>query len=138
MTKKLLCAVDGSDHATSAIKLAAEMAKAFGATLSLLVIDQVTFDGRGGGTSHKLGSEAVKKIHATSNAVAEAAGFKGARLDAVAGRDVARAILNFAEDNGIDHIVVGTGEKSAATRLVIGSVSHDLVVRAHCSVTVAR
>ena len=137
MPKKILCAVDGSEHANSAITLAAQMAKSFAASPSLLVIDQVSFDGRGG-TSHRLGTEAVRDIHAKSNAVAVAAGFSGAKLDAVAGRDVARAILNFSEENGIDHIIVGTGEKSAATRLVIGSVSHDLVVRAHCGVTVAR
>lgn len=137
MTKKILCAVDGTEHANSAIRLAAQMARDSGASLSLLVVDQVTFDGRGG-TSHRLGEDAVRKILADANAVAEAAGFKGAHLDAIASRDVARAILNFAEANHVDHIVVGTGEKSAATRLVIGSVSHDLVVRAHCNVTVAR
>ncbi len=49
-----------------------------------------------------------------------------------------QAILDYAQEHGVDHIVVGTGEKGMATRLVLGSVSHDLVVRAHCSVTVAR
>jgi nucleotide-binding universal stress UspA family protein len=44
----------------------------------------------------------------------------------------------FAEDNGIDHIVVGTGGKSGVTRLMLGSVSHDVLARAHCPVTVAR
>jgi nucleotide-binding universal stress UspA family protein len=136
MTKKILCGVDGTDHSKRAIEIAAETAKALGAELILLVVDQVTFDGRSA-PLHKLGAEDAKKVLDAANAVAAGVGFAKAGLAAVAGRDVARAILNYAEEHAVDHIVVGTGDKGVATRLVVGSVSHDLVVRAHCSVTVA-
>ena len=53
-------------------------------------------------------------------------------------RDAARSIVVYAEDNDIDHIVVGTGGKGAATRMMLGSVSSDVIARAHCPVTVAR
>ena len=49
-------------------------------------------------------------------------------------RDAARAIVVYAEDNDIDHIVVGTGGKGAATRLMLGSVSSDVIARATCPV----
>ncbi|OYW52795.1 MAG: hypothetical protein B7Y80_19740 [Hyphomicrobium sp. 32-62-53] len=137
MTKKILCAVDGTEHSKRAIETAAEMAKALDSGLVLLVVDQVTFDGRSAPV-HKLGVEEAKTILDAANGVAASVGFVNSGLAAVAGRDVARAILNYAEEHAVDHIVVGTGDKGVATRLVVGSVSHDLVVRAHCSVTVAR
>jgi nucleotide-binding universal stress UspA family protein len=51
---------------------------------------------------------------------------------------VARAIVKYAEENDIDHNVVGTGGKGAVARLMLGSVSSDVIARAHCPVTVAR
>lgn len=137
MSKTVLCAVDGTDHSNRAIEVAAEFTKAANGELVLLVVDQVMLEGRGG-PAHKLGAEKAKNMLSAAQRTAAGAGCSNTRLVSVASRDVARAILNYAEDEKVDHIVVGTGEKGATTRLVVGSVSHDLVVRAHCSVTVAR
>jgi len=137
MSKKILCAVDGTDHSNRAIEVAAEITKAANAELVLLVVDQVMLEGRGGPV-HKLGADEAKRMLSAAQRTAADAGCPNAHLVSVTSRDVARAILNYAEDEKVDHIVVGTGEKGAATRLVVGSVSHDLVARAHCSVTVAR
>lgn len=137
MTKKILCAVDGSDHSKKAVVVASEMAKSSGAELTLMVVDQVFMDGRSAAV-HKIGAEQTAKLLQEAEALASAEGIAGAKTIGIAGRDVARSILNYAEDHHVDHIVVGTGEKTLATRLVIGSVSHDLITRAHCSVTVAR
>lgn len=54
------------------------------------------------------------------------------------GYDVARTISQTAEEQGFDHIVIGSGGKGAAMRLVLGSVSRDIANRAPCSVTIAR
>lgn len=137
MAKKILCAVDGTNHSQHALETAASMAQAMKAELVVLVVDQVLFDSRSA-PIHTMGEDKAKQVLAAAQEAASAAGYSSPTLAAVAGRDVARAILNYAEDHAVDHIVVGTGEKSTATRLVVGSVSHDLVVRAHCSVTVAR
>jgi Universal stress protein family len=56
----------------------------------------------------------------------------------VKSRDAARSIVVYGEDNDIDHIVVGTGGKRGVARLMLGSVSSDVIARAHCPVTVAR
>lgn len=137
MSKKILCAVDGSEHSKRAIIVASEFGQASAAELTLVVVDQVFMDGRSSAV-HKLGTEAAEKLLTEAKMLASAEGVSACKLAVIAGRDVSRAILNYAEEHHIDHIVVGTGEKSAATRLIIGSVSHDLVLRAHCSVTVAR
>ncbi len=54
------------------------------------------------------------------------------------GREVATAVIQYAEQNGFDHIVAGAGHKHALSRLVLGSVVADIAARAHCTVTVAR
>jgi len=48
------------------------------------------------------------------------------------------AAAQYAADNGINQIVVGTGDKRGVSRLVLGSVASDVAGRAHCSVLVAR
>lgn len=137
MPKLILCAIDGSSHARRAIAVAAEIAQGTGAVLDLFLVDQVMLDGRSAPV-HLLGEDKARALLEDARAEARAAGIAEPRLTAAAGHDVAQAILDYACERGVDHIVVGTGEKGVATRLVLGSVSHDLVVRAPCSVTVAR
>ena len=50
----------------------------------------------------------------------------------------AEVIVNYAKANNCEHIVLGTGVKSTIARMVLGSVSSEVLVRAHCSVTIAR
>ena len=80
----------------------------------------------------------VKKILDAAAAMARKAG--AAKVDEVAlrSREAAAAIVQYAEENGYDHIVVGTGDKRGVSRLVLGSVAADVAGRAHCTVTVAR
>ncbi len=70
--------------------------------------------------------------------VAKNAGVKDIKCVDASARDVAGAIVAYAEDNGVDHVVVGSGGKGAGSRLLVGSVSNDVVNRAHCPVTVVR
>lgn len=137
MSKTVLCAVDGTSHSDRAIAVAAETALTGGAALDLLLVDQVTVDGRSLPV-HKFGEVGAQEVLGQAKKKAAEAGYHNPRLVSIASRDVARAILNYADEHHVEHIVVGTGEKSTATRFIIGSVSHDLVIRAHCSVTVAR
>lgn len=137
MTNKILCAVDGTESSKHAVTVASEMAKSEGADLILLTVDQVVVEPRMAPV-HTLGVREVEKILSAAETEARKSGASNITTATVASRDVARAILNYAEEHEVSHIVVGTGEKSVGTRLVVGSVSHDLVVRAHCSVTVAR
>lgn len=137
MTKTVLCAIDGSLHDQAAIQLSVAIAAGLSAKLNLLVVDHVSFDGRSAPV-HKLDHEKVQDLLKRSRDVAIKAGCSDPEMTAVAGRDVARAILNYAEDQHVDHIVLGTGEKMLMQRMLIGSVGHDVVLGAHCGVSVAR
>lgn len=139
MTHKVLCAVDDTGHSESAIAQAAELAKATGADLTLLAVNlPAGGDGRGGIIEYTWEDSDEKRVLDNASAVASKAGISNPKTVSVRSRDAARSIVVYAEDNGIDHIVVGTGGKGNIARLVLGSVSSSVVARAHCPVTVAR
>jgi nucleotide-binding universal stress UspA family protein len=139
MTHKVLCAVDDTGHSESAITQAAELAKATGADLTLLAVNlPAGGDGRGGIIVYTWEDSDAKRVLDNASAVASKAGISNPKTVSVRSRDAARSIVVYAEDNGIDHIVVGTGGKGNIARLVLGSVSSSVVARAHCPVTVAR
>jgi nucleotide-binding universal stress UspA family protein len=138
MPTTVLCAVD--EHSQPAITLAAGMAKAFGSGLTILVVNQLlgSVGGKSGLATYAWDEAQLQNLLQSAAEAARTVGVSEPKLVSVKSRDVARAITTYAEDHGVDHIVVGTGNKGLATRLMIGSVSHDVVSRAHCSVTVAR
>ena len=136
---KILCAIDGTDHSKPAIDLAARMAKAFDAELTIMVVNQLLGGySRGGPPTPAWTEPEVKGTLDGAAAEAQKAGASKIRTLGADSRDVARAITVYAEDNGFDQIVVGTGGKGSVSRMMIGSVSSDVVHRAHCPVTVAR
>lgn len=52
--------------------------------------------------------------------------------------DPAQEILDYAEANGVDHVVMGSRGRSSIERLLLGSVSETVIRRAPMSVTVVR
>jgi nucleotide-binding universal stress UspA family protein len=137
MTRKILCATDGTEHSAHAVELAATMAAKLGASLSICAVN-VASGGARGPLIYTWEDDEVKKILDKAAAVARKAG--AAQVDELAlrSREAASALVQYAEENGYDHIVVGTGDKRGISRLVLGSVAADVAGRAHCSVTVAR
>jgi len=137
MTKKFLCATDGTDHSAVAVILAAEAAKAEKAHLTICAVNVAHGGGRGPTINHWPDEELDKIL----SEAAELAGKHGAtkvELATVRSREAATGIVNYAETHGIDHIFMGTGDKRGLSRLMLGSVAADVAGRAHCSVTIAR
>lgn len=136
MTKKILCATDGEPHSDIPVARASEMAVELGAKLSIIAVNIRSTDGRG--TSYSLWTE-EKLDHAVEHAaeVAKKAGMPAAETVKAIGRDPATVVVNYAESNGYDHIVVGS-PRTGVARFVLGSVAADIAARAHCPVTVAR
>jgi nucleotide-binding universal stress UspA family protein len=140
MAKKILCAVDDTEHSKDAVAFAAQMANAMGAELTLLAVNQLTgaYSRGGVGSSYQWDDAELKRVLDNAAAAAKEARAANSKVESVRSRDVARAIVVFAEDNGIDHIVVGTAGKGGVSRLMLGSVSREVVARGHCPVTVVR
>lgn len=140
MTKKILCAVDDSENAEKTAALAAELAGKSGAELTLFAVrEQLDGYGAKGSIGEYLWDEAqLKSVLDKAAGAAKKAGCASPKTASASSRDVARAIVMHAEDNGVDHIVVGSGGKGGIARFVMGSVSHDVVNRAHCPVTIVR
>ena len=50
----------------------------------------------------------------------------------------ARAIIDYAEDNEVDQIVMGSHGRDGVSRILLGSVAETIVRRSPCPVTVVR
>ena len=135
--KKILCAYDGSDHAKLAVREAAQLAKTNAANLTILVINTALGTPRGP-AMYQWEADEADKVAAEARSTALGSGASQADLVVARARDPAGAVVHYAYEHGFDHIVTGTGEKGAVAKLVLGSVSHAIVSKAHCSVTVAR
>ena len=136
MPTKILCATDGSDHSNHAAGFAAKLAKQTGAELIYLTVNPVEL---ALGTRTLMAEDKdVKKALDSAAQVAKNAGVKDIKCVDASAHDVAGAIVAYAEGNGVDHVVVGSGGKGVGSRLLVGSVSNGVVNRAHCPVTVVR
>jgi nucleotide-binding universal stress UspA family protein len=136
MTSKILCATDGEPHSEVPVTFAAELAVKLGAKLTIIAVNILLGDGRGG-AQLLWSDEKSKDVVEKAAAIAQAAGFAAAEIVQARGRDPAAVIVDCAEKNGFDHIVVGNPRVGIA-RLVLGSVAAEVAAKAHCSVTIAR
>lgn len=142
MTKKILCAVDGSKAADTAIDFAIEQAKRLDVPVSFLNVNLASE--RATSKTHYwdttlLGAANLQTDRMLGKAAEKARGAGVDKFECVtaAGREIASAIVSFADINGFDHIVTGHSV-AGLSKLGLGSVSAQVVAQAHCPVTVAR
>ena len=136
MVMKILCATDGLPHSDDAVAYAIDFAKKLGGHLTFIAINVPLLTR--GVKSFLLEDAEIERILVTAQNKARQSGLADVGAAMAAGRDVAATIVHYAEQNGIDHIVVGTGGPGFVSRLLLGSVSSAVIARAHCPVTVAR
>jgi nucleotide-binding universal stress UspA family protein len=113
------------------------MASKFGAGLAVCTVNEASGGARGPLIYAHEDSE-IERILADSAQSAKKHGAKSVEQVALKSRDAAAAVVRYAEENGFDHIVTGTGDKHGIRRLVLGSVAGSIASRAHCTVTIAR
>lgn len=134
---KILCPVDGSDHAAKGLAHAAELAKLKGAHLTICAVN-LALGGARGPTINQWTDEEAEALLAQAEARATAAGVSDVGTAVLVSREAAPAIVTYAEEIGASEIVMGTGDKRGVKRLVLGSVAAEVAGHAGCSVTVAR
>lgn len=137
MPNAILCAIDGSEHSKIAVAYASQLAKGEGRKLIFLSVN-IALGGVRGPLGYQRDDAEVKNILDEAEAVAKEVGVSTCSTVAVKSRDAAWAIVQYAEKQNADHIIVGTGDRSAVSRLMLGSVSREVASKAHCPVTIAR
>ena len=141
-----MIAIDGSEHSLKAAEYALEIAKSFGAQLYAVTVTYVP-------ESYHLKQEDVlsqsKEIH--DNSMEDAKTWlekfnQKSKEDNIqlktelisSHRPVDYVILEYAEKNNIDLIVVGTRGRSGFKKLLLGSIASSVVTYAHCPVMVVK
>ena len=143
MNNKILCATDGSRSADKAVDYAIALAGKTGAHLSFLTVNHVTSDD----LAHSAFWYSILLTAAdallqgdwqAATAKAKAAGLSDVACATVDGHNIAAAIIGFAEKNGYDHVITGSVGRTGVARMLLGSIAQDVIVKAHCPVTVVR
>ena len=147
MHKKILVGLDGSPHGLEATREAVELAKAFGSEIHLLTVTRpyrvspklrqyLEAENLLGEPKYVL-DEMTNAIVSEAKDVVTEAGIEKVKAVVKEGKP-ARALVDYARNNGIDLIVVGSrgvGESEAA---LIGSVSQKVSLLSKCSVLIVR
>jgi nucleotide-binding universal stress UspA family protein len=133
--KNIVLAYDGSDAAKRALERTAELAN--GATVKVVSAVHVMPAVRSGALTDP------DEIAERTRELDDAAGYlrsKGITPETVEARatDVGDAIVEEAKNVDADLVIVGSGGKGLAERLMLGSVSSRIVHHAPCDVLVVR
>ena len=138
MVKYSLVGYDGSDASRRAFQFAIELARCAHGRVRVVSVLQVT---EGGADACALmmadsGTRRVQELLEELQAmVPDAASLVDVELIHGSPGDV---LLSQIEQHGIDHIVIGHTERGALARWLLGSVSGNVLARAHVPVTVVR
>jgi len=144
MFKHILVPVDGSPIACHAVQKARAIACAFRSSVTLIcVIDPYAFNGKGAGSSRgqfdDLRAATVQANEAISEArqIFEAQGMF-VNGSVVEGHSVYQTILEAAETLDADLVVMGSHGHRDLEKLMIGSVTAQVLSHAHLPVLVVR
>ena len=146
MIKSIVVGTDGSDTAKKAVKEAAELAAAVGAEINLVSayvpvsnqrLRQEARDVPGDVQWQVTPREDVDGMLEEAEELVKQADVKSVTKHAREG-DPADAILDVAEEQGADLIVVGNKGMTGAKRFVLGSVPNAIAHHAPCNVLIVR
>jgi nucleotide-binding universal stress UspA family protein len=148
--EKVLVCVDGSEPSMKAADYALMQAKQHGAELIALnvVVSQLGYAYSAGtfglvtpSTINDLLEKSKQEAQKWFDDIGKNAAAKGVNLrtEVVASpTSVVPAIVEYAEKNKVDLIVVGTRGRSGFTKLLLGSVASDVLTYASCPVMVVK
>ncbi len=140
---KILVAVDGSEFSRLAVEQAADIALATKSEVLLLTVSSVINMGSYAAVAYMPESgwevptkEQALEILEEAAALVKAKGITPRTLHRLG--SISETILDVAEHEAVDLIVVGSHGRTGLTRFLLGSVSNQLASHAHCSVLVAK
>jgi len=140
--RKILIATDGSENAEKAADFGIQIAGLSGAKVyAVYVIDTAPYYSipLDQVWSKEVYEQVEKMGHEITDDVEKAAKAAGLEAESIVLKgDPAEKIVNFAEEQNVDMIIVGSLGKGKFERLVIGSVSEKVVRHAKIPVLVVR
>ena len=129
---KIMVGLDGSNSSKEALNLAKEHAKTFNAKIELV-------------TSMEKGTEAQQKEieqdeHDLENEkkLLEEDGISCDTHLLIRGMNPGEDLVEFAEKNEVDEIVIGVRRRSKVGKLVFGSTAQYVILNAHCPVVTVK
>lgn len=144
MFKQILVPVDGSPTSMLAVARAAELAKAFGSTVTALyVLDPYPFTGVGAdfayGQAQYL-SAATAEANTAMDAVKKAMQDAGVQVHTVVGEGhaVHEGIVRAIDSTGADLVIMGSHGRRGLEKLMLGSVTQRVLGVVHIPVLVVR
>jgi nucleotide-binding universal stress UspA family protein len=136
MFRKILVAVDGSPHSRKALTIAVDLAQRYGAVLGLLHAFPHVSDMLGTPEyEHMLEARTMIGQALLDSARTQIGDQVQVETQLIEGPPAA-AILRVAEDEGYNLIVLGSRGHGQLAGLLLGSVSHTVMQRAHCPVLI--
>jgi nucleotide-binding universal stress UspA family protein len=145
MFESIVVGTDGSETATKAVRAAVELARAVGAKVELVSAyepvpsAQLAAERRDAPEDLQWAINPREVVDATLEAAAEVGQEEGVTVQTYARQgDPADAILDVAEEQNADLIVVGNKGMTGAKRFLLGSVPNKVSHHAPCSVLIIR
>lgn len=139
MYRKILLAVDGSDHslraANEAIKIAGPNPESQITLVYVADHDNAKNEVLHSGSSVELDLKRRKKLQPVEEAIAN--GNVKHRVEILHGTP-GPAIVEYANKEGFDILVIGSRGLNGLQEMVLGSVSHKVVKRANCPVLIVK
>ncbi|MSP82950.1 MAG: universal stress protein [Alphaproteobacteria bacterium] len=148
MFKRILLAVDGSEHALLAADVACDLAARYEARLIILSVakpvgkmsvaarDYIQAEHLAGAPSYLL-TDLARAALADVDGRARAKGLTNVKTVVREGNP-ARRIVEYAKEHDIDLIALGSRGLGDLEGLLLGSVSHKVATLAHCTVITAK
>jgi nucleotide-binding universal stress UspA family protein len=145
--KKILVGLDGSSHGLEATNAAVELAKTFNAELHLLTVTRpfkvspklrryLEAENLLGEPKYVM-DDMTNSIVTDAKDIASDAGIKNVKTVVREGKP-ARTLLDYAKDNGIDLVVVGSRGVGELDSALLGSVSQKVSLLSDCTVMIVR
>ena len=143
----ILVALDGSDHARSALELASDIATKYGATLHVInaiestelpdALRRYAESEHIEGSAPRIYTSIAERMLDAAGEEAKELGVKDVKL-VIRNGDPAGQIVDYAKDAKIDMIVMGSKGLSDIQGLLLGSVSHKVSHLAPCTCVTVR
>ncbi len=137
---KVLVAIDGSDTSMDASDRATSISKEYNAELYALHVIRTDVDLFGPHETSEFMTRMRNEGEQYLNKVKLKANEKNIQIKTqiISSTNISGGILDYAEENNVGLIVIGTIGRSGFKKLLLGSVASHVVTYAHCPVLVVK